>query len=68
MEFYSLELYDCLFLILYMIHLTLLLAIPSWQIITHQFPVVSSAIILAEQVGQQRTASEDAQLCFSCDN
>ncbi|UJR26990.1 hypothetical protein I4U23_008297 [Adineta vaga] len=44
------RLYDIIWLLIYVCYLTGLLAIPCWQIIHHRLPIVSSAIIIAEQL------------------
>ncbi|CAF0945075.1 unnamed protein product [Rotaria sordida] len=47
-----LKFYDIIWLLIYVCYLTGLMVIPSWQIIKYQLPIVSSAIILAEQLRQ----------------
>ena len=42
--------YDQIALMIYLLYLTLFLGLPCYQVLTRRFPVVSSSIILAEQV------------------
>ncbi|CAF0736062.1 unnamed protein product [Adineta ricciae] len=42
--------YDMIWLTIYICYLAGLMVIPCWQIIYHQLPLVSSAIIIAEQL------------------
>ncbi len=49
-EFDYLEFYDILWLWIYMFYIAGLLVIPCWLTLKNQLPIVSSSIILAEQV------------------
>jgi hypothetical protein len=50
-SFCFLELYDTVWLLMYVIYIILFLVLPCREIVKHQLPVASSMIVLLEQVG-----------------
>jgi hypothetical protein len=67
-RFYYLEIYDTTWLWIYICYLTGLLVLPCWQIIKHQLPIVSSSIILAEQVCSVFLCFDKNKYLFRSDN
>lgn len=47
---FKISFYDQIGLIIYLMYLTLFLVVPCHQVMIYRFPLVSSSIILAEQV------------------
>lgn len=62
------EIYDGLWLLIYVIYIILFLVFPSREVVKHQLPIASAMIVLLEQVGEERIMIDWFLSIFSCDN